>query len=79
MGSARRSRPAAHGILKRFGYDVQRSSPEDFDTAVGHVKHAQILRNLNNWLSKLGLDKEPGANSIRVAILSRLEKGEDTA
>jgi len=59
-------------FLNSFGYDVQRSSPQDFDAVVGHVKHIQILHNLNNWLSKLGLDKEVGAGSIRVAIQSRL-------
>jgi hypothetical protein len=59
-------------FLNSFGYDVQRSSAKDFDTAVGKVKHTQILCNLNGWLSKLGLDKEAGAGSIRAAIQSRI-------
>jgi len=66
-------------FLNSFGYDMQRSSLEEFSTVVGHVKHTQILQNLNTWLSKLGLDKEAGAHSIRVTIESRLAKEEQVA
>jgi hypothetical protein len=66
-------------FLNSFGYDIQRSSQEDFKAVVEHVEHGKILRNLNGWLSKLGLDKESGAKLIRAAIQSRLEKADPTA
>jgi hypothetical protein len=66
-------------FLNSFGYDIQQSSQEDFKTVVKHVKHGKILRNLDGWLSKLGLEKEPSAKLIRVEIESRLANVQSTA
>ena len=61
-------------FLNSFGYEIQRSAPEDFSKVVENVEHEQVLCNLNRWLWKLGLAEQPGAASVRKAIDSRLAK-----
>lgn len=62
----------ALAFLNMFGYDIQRSSQEQFNEVSGQVRRDQVLLNLKTWLPKLGLAGQSGA-TIEKAIKYRTE------
>lgn len=45
-------------FINKFGYDVQKSSQRQIRDIAMSIQNPQVLINLVNWLSKLGLKKE---------------------
>ncbi|MBL8090626.1 MAG: hypothetical protein JNJ43_09880 [Anaerolineales bacterium] len=45
-------------FINKFGYDVQKSSKGQILEIAKSIKNPQVLMNLVNWLSRLGLGKE---------------------
>ncbi len=52
------------GFLNTFGYDMQVSTDEQFRQVAAKVRNPKILRNLSEWLPKLGLDEQ--SEAIRI-------------
>lgn len=55
-------------FINKFGYDVQKSSQRQIQDIAMSIQNPQVLINLVNWLSKLGLKKE--TKYIAIAAVS---------
>jgi hypothetical protein len=59
-------------FINSFGYDMQRSTPEQFADVASRINNLQVLRNLGEWLPKLGLADQSEAARVRAAIGAQL-------
>jgi hypothetical protein len=57
-------------FVNTFGYDMQRSSPDQFKQIAKSIRHNEVLHNLDEWLQKLGLSNEKEVAHISDAIKS---------
>lgn len=55
-------------FINSFGYDMQKSTPQQFKYVALQAKNAQVLRNLVAWLPKLGLQPNAATRLIADAV-----------
>lgn len=55
-------------FINTFGYDMQKSTAQQFTEIAKSAKNHKILRNLNDWLTKRGLDDEKEIKNINAAV-----------
>lgn len=55
-------------FINTFGYDMQKSTAQQFAEIAKSAKNPKILRNLKDWLAKLGLDNEKEVEHISAAV-----------
>jgi hypothetical protein len=55
-------------FVNSFGYDMQKSTPQQFVDVTLQANNAQVLRNLASWLPKLGLQQNKSAKLIAKAV-----------
>jgi len=55
-------------FVNSFGYDMQKSTPQQFIDVARQTDNPQVLRNLQSWLPKLGLQQNKSANLIGKAV-----------
>ncbi|MGG0849115.1 hypothetical protein [Peribacillus simplex] len=52
-------------FINTFGYDMQKSKKQHFERALSEVKNVVILKNLDGWFPKLGLDNQKDIKIIK--------------
>jgi hypothetical protein len=55
-------------FVNSFGYEMQKSTPQQFVDVALQANNAQVLRNLASWLPKLGLQQNKSAMLIAKAV-----------
>ena len=55
-------------FINTFGYDMQKSTAQQFTDIAKSAKHQNVLNNLNTWLGKLGLENEKEVDHIYTAV-----------
>jgi len=59
-------------FVNSFGYDMQKSTSQQFINVARQTVNPQVLRNLRSWLPKLGLQQNKSANLIGKAVEAAL-------
>lgn len=59
-------------FINNFGYDMQKSTTGQFIQIAGSSQNKQALQNLNDWLTRLGLDSEKEAKQISMAVTAAM-------
>jgi hypothetical protein len=63
------------GMLNTIGYDMQRSSAEDFRRVALEMRNPQVARNLRSWMPSLGVSQEKSLDVIEAALDAVIERG----